>query len=665
MGRRRAEPEAAPDTQTPQRPRDEWRELAPLDRVVTSVLDTDSTAGTRAFIQQLPSRWSAPPAIQQLGHDVRPDLASGIVRGLTSTVNTAAAPSDTNVTDLRWWRGRRGQQRRLTEAAGSPEVDAVATPTPTDEADDVPPVALLPALPPRPVAALPALTRSAPAVLSRRQPGTSTPAIEPVQPRPTLPLSLGPDPEGPPARVLPLPGTPDVGVRRAGPSPVPTAGDPVRVVPIDPTGPSLEARPDAANSPEPSGADAPQRAAGSRPRADVSARRRRSRLGAPLPSADAALARPGVLPEPARPPLIEPAPRAAEPTDGREVRATPASGADGPDSLDAEPAVRSTPAAPTSVVAARTSNIIDATAPPAVRPAIAPEPPHAERADVARTAPAAISESLRRSRPPIETAEATGPDTETGGAAPVEPTGNAAIAAAGIAALAPSVPVRLVPGLQPEPNSPARAPLVAERPLAGVVRAITSRDASTSQSGPASPVAGVADALGAVRSPRGIAGAAMDAAERVAPAVLPAALGAAASYLPRLFDHGSEPAVPQIPGLPALPGLPGVGAAPRRGMPAPVPALAPATRPAPAAPQTVEVTAPGFVPPAQAPAAPLDASPARPTTAESTASDEPAAAEDPAALDRLANQLYARVQNQLRSELLIGRERAQMLTDLG
>src|SRR5882724_1541560 len=195
IGRRRAEPEGASDTQTPERPRDEWRTLAPLDRVVTSVLDTDSTAGTRAFIQQLPSRWSAPAAIQQLGHDVRPDLTSGIVRGLTSNVSTAAVPSDANVTDLRWWRGRRGQQRRVTGAAGGPEVDAVATPTPADDADgadDAPSPTPMPGLPPRPVAAVPPLPRSAPAVPSRRQPGTSTPGIEPVRPRPTLPRSLGP-----------------------------------------------------------------------------------------------------------------------------------------------------------------------------------------------------------------------------------------------------------------------------------------------------------------------------------------------------------------------------------------------------------------------------------------------------------------------------------------
>jgi len=103
-------------------------------------------------------------------------------------------------------------------------------------------------------------------------------------------------------------------------------------------------------------------------------------------------------------------------------------------------------------------------------------------------------------------------------------------------------------------------------------------------------------------------------------------------------------------------------------MPAPVPDLADTARPAAAALQATEVVAPAFDAQAPAPAAPFLAGPAGPTTTESAksaASEDPLASEDPAALDRLANQLYARVQSQLRSELLVSRERAQMLTDLG
>lgn len=37
---------------------------------------------------------------------------------------------------------------------------------------------------------------------------------------------------------------------------------------------------------------------------------------------------------------------------------------------------------------------------------------------------------------------------------------------------------------------------------------------------------------------------------------------------------------------------------------------------------------------------------------------------DPGSLDRLANQLYDRVRGQLSAELLVGRERSQLLTDL-
>lgn len=84
-----------------ERPRRPWEELDPLDRVVTSVLQRPVVASAPRFARELPSRWTAPAAIQPLGHDVRPDLAGGLVRGLTVAATTASARSS-DAADLRW-----------------------------------------------------------------------------------------------------------------------------------------------------------------------------------------------------------------------------------------------------------------------------------------------------------------------------------------------------------------------------------------------------------------------------------------------------------------------------------------------------------------------------------------------------------------------------------
>jgi len=110
---------------------------------------------------------------------------------------------------------------------------------------------------------------------------------------------------------------------------------------------------------------------------------------------------------------------------------------------------------------------------------------------------------------------------------------------------------------------------------------------------------------------------------------------------------------------------PGLGGRVRRALPALAsPAL---TSRGPALPPPVELIAPGYVPPAPAAAGPLDAGPAAPRPAASDPADESSEPRttSPAELDRLARDLYGRVQSQLRSELLVGRERAQRLTDIG
>jgi hypothetical protein len=61
------------------------------------------------------------------------------------------------------------------------------------------------------------------------------------------------------------------------------------------------------------------------------------------------------------------------------------------------------------------------------------------------------------------------------------------------------------------------------------------------------------------------------------------------------------------------------------------------------------------------PAAPADAGPAQPASSPSPAGAQP---QDPASLDSLAADLYDRLRNRLIDELYVGRERAQLLTDL-
>lgn len=108
-----SDPAAGPGAGAPVgAPRDAWRELAPLDRVVTSVLDRPVAASAASFLRELPTRWTAPAAIQPLGHDVRPEQAGGVVRGLTSTAAaTTATARESDAADLRWWRGRSARRR--------------------------------------------------------------------------------------------------------------------------------------------------------------------------------------------------------------------------------------------------------------------------------------------------------------------------------------------------------------------------------------------------------------------------------------------------------------------------------------------------------------------------------------------------------------------------
>lgn len=127
---------------------------------------------------------------------------------------------------------------------------------------------------------------------------------------------------------------------------------------------------------------------------------------------------------------------------------------------------------------------------------------------------------------------------------------------------------------------------------------------------------------------------------------------AASSASPRPATSSASPR----PGLPAspAPSQPALSVSPRLDLPAlpaspqsSVPALAQTVSPAPL--QSAAPTSPAPTQPASLPA------PSPPT---------PAASGDPFALDQLAADLYDRLRSRLVDELYVGRERAQLLTDL-
>lgn len=166
-----------------------------------------------------------------------------------------------------------------------------------------------------------------------------------------------------------------------------------------------------------------------------------------------------------------------------------------------------------------------------------------------------------------------------------------------------------------------------------------------------------AEAEPAPSGPPGLSGANTTTIGRTAAAVRPTV-----AALPTAAALAGATILPTAAGLPRspLPALRSSIGRPRPPLGAPRPPMTP--RAVPSLPPPVELVAPG----ADGFAGTTiggGSSPAR--HVEAASDDEPPHRPDPVELDRLAGQLYGRIQNQLRSDLLIGRERAQLLTDLG
>jgi hypothetical protein len=205
---------------------------------------------------------------------------------------------------------------------------------------------------------------------------------------------------------------------------------------------------------------------------------------------------------------------------------------------------------------------------------------------------------------------------------------------------------------------------------------ITSRAAATTTPAVAAatalPMAGAA-AAAPVRGLSESAAALYNEVESRIPggAIPEAAMESAGSAVAGLLGAAAGPLGPAATGplgraaaaLPALPGsLPRLR--PPAGLPGPAAGLAraiPTQLPPP-----IELVAPGIASALSGAAGPIGAAPARSATTSASAADEGTPEPtDPAELDRLAGQLYGRIQRHLNADLLIGRERAQMLTDLG
>jgi hypothetical protein len=92
--------ESVPEPSTPDEqvsestPRAAWRDLPGA----LPVLDTMPSATDAGFSRTLPTRWHTPPALGPLGHEVRTDVPSGLVSGAARTVD----PRDTTPADLVW-----------------------------------------------------------------------------------------------------------------------------------------------------------------------------------------------------------------------------------------------------------------------------------------------------------------------------------------------------------------------------------------------------------------------------------------------------------------------------------------------------------------------------------------------------------------------------------
>jgi len=241
-------------------------------------------------------------------------------------------------------------------------------------------------------------------------------------------------------------------------------------------------------------------------------------------------------------------------------------------------------------------------------------------------------------------------------------------------------PRQLNPIVAPEP---ARTSPVVPNPAIGL-QPITSRAAATTA--PAAAAAAALTMAGAavtpVRSLGESAASLYNEVESRIPGVPTpeAAMETAGPAVAGPFDAATGALGRAAAAMPALPGSP-PRLRPPAGLPGPAASLA---RAVPSQlPPPIELVAPGIagatglagaIHPGAGPAAsalagaagPITASPTRPATASASASDdETPEPTDPAELDRLAGQLYGRIQRHLNADLLIGRERAQMLTDLG
>jgi hypothetical protein len=670
--------------------------------VVTSVLEQPVVASAPSFVRELPTRWTAPAAIQPLGHDVRPESVGGVVRGLASTVAaTTAAARESDGADLRWWRGRSarrrpapdvntaelsippadgepsrpGDERSPEEPAGgyagraparpgsaiAPELASGARPDPS------------PAGRTRPLATTP-LPRTTPIVASRRPSAASATSAEPG----SLPAPLGPPAELDPAAAVIRPDLPPTEVAAAiAAGAVP--GQPVQVVRVNPGGSAADPTP-ASGATRPGPVPPGRLPPGPLPPGPLSpvavppgpvppvavppaGRRRRTWLGAPLPPT-ANPADPATAPLPPPPTTRRIGPAAAVETPDQAAQGSTVDGPREPADATDRPPGPTQPASPVDDPAASSSGAISAESRETSRHSTAApldgpdDPPTAALSD---PEPVRAQQRLDVVRPLAP--DSNRPRDER---SPEGPAGRYAM------------PRQLNPIVAPEP---ARTTPVVPNPAIGL-RPITSRAAATTAPAVAAATALTMAGAAAVAPVRGLGESAASLYNEVQARIPGEATPEAAmeSAGPALAGLPGAAAGPLARAAAALPGLPGSlpRLRPPAGLAGPAASLARAvpTR----LPSPIELIAPGIasaagragaIPGAGLAAAalsgaagPIAASPSRAATASASGDDTPEPT-DPAELDRLAGQLYGRIQRHLNADLLIGRERAQMLTDLG
>ena len=608
-------PDRSQVPEAPKRPAGAWREADPAMRVSAN----QQTAGSARFVKALPTRWQQAPILGPLGHDVRLDGPSGLMPDVARTVD----PLHGERPEFVWPSVRKPRvagARRARAVGPSAAVSRSAWPTPLRRAAVVAGDIEGPVV--RPLVSVVGdggAAQAAPATFAEPEEG---PDVEDSSEADTAAVVDETPVEVPPALPITNPkpiSTPEVRGRarrtRLGP-------------PIEPASPDVR---DVMSDPE----------------TEVSERGTSKQVPQSLPATttyspestiDELEAAPGVsAPSPTMSLRQVPVVRAAE----RMVELRP-----GDSVLETEHDAPSVP---------------EPAAPTATRPAnIAP------------------IVSGRRLFAPLQSISGAAPPSQLDQATPVGPTNQSSAFAQVFAPLASPVPPQDLGVTMPPhrtlgttstrfvppngPSAPQQIPSIPYVPSAVPASSALSQTALSASPRPTLSASPALPRTALSASPAPLRSVSRASTQPVSSASLRSGLSAS----PALPQPAASSASPR-PGLSAsfAPSQPALSVSPRLDLPA-LPASPRLDLPAlPASPQSaISALAQTASPTPLQSAAPASPAPTQPASLPAPSPPTPAASGDPFALDQLAADLYDRLRSRLVDELYVGRERAQLLTDL-